>query len=949
MESIYSLQQRADTLRQKTLVDSISPEEVGSLHADTLAYLADMEQNAEGLGIHKVYKSFAAMNADSSAPVGTNGKPLRFGQLVAVYDKDYQSQAENGNIYAFQKGAEAGWLLMGNLNSIGEVTAKIAAIKSDIAGLKDKDLEHDKALEKKANAEEVNNSMQELSTESKTTALYPKALLYTDGYFVRSDGELNQHEGSKYYGYFKVTEGETIVYTGNYGGSCLAIAYYDENYKFLSGESRADLGAPSTYEFTVPASAVYAIASTFNRTLDVYIKDGVIDTINSLEENKLNKEEFNKTVVVIKRNEDVLNKTAALYPKTLPYTDGYFVRSDGELNKHEGSKYYGYFKVTEGETIVYTGNYGGACLAIAYYDENYKFLSGESRADLGAPSTYEFTVPASAVYAIASTFKGNFDVRLSNGLIKDVEALQKSKEELNSDIKQSLSKKFRNFDERFAYMREVDRAVLFTAFVPKEGYENDDMKIIALSAYYNKLADDEIPTRFDFWVYNGTKQKDFYQYINKDVNNQNRYQKIYYTGEMGTLYALIDTDVLRAHKNTDNKYTYLIWGAGSKFIINTYRSVDENPFLNPTLWENNKKNPHTFTIAWFGTSIPASSYPAVVGSLLGCTVYNEAVGESLVRLGWGKNCIASGDTIDKWGCSGKDTSKFNPISNTLAALAKSLSASIEEKQYFIDNLDHFKEITNYSGNFPYTNEQIKGFSYENKLLKYIDSSRQDYIKTDLIVFDHGHNDLNPDGDPVWSSYDIANRTKDNYWGAMNFLMDIIRKYNPHQNVCQISHYQGNVDYSAYYYKTQQKFAEHWGIPFIELYKVTQLSTTEKVRTSGWWGYTDGLWHESGFVFKKNSDGTFTTNQSCIIQYDFGISNGSYDTTSQTFTSKIMEIPTTTTSRDIKEEDGKTTCLLSPRESFMKDRLHPLSDKSKVAVNRIAEWLASMLNSIYKIQ
>jgi hypothetical protein len=162
MESIYSLQQRADTLRQKTLVYSISPEEVGSLHADTLAYLADMEQNAEGLGIRKVYKSFAAMNADSSAPVGTNGKPLRFGQLVAVYDKDNQSQAENGNIYAFQKGAEAGWLLMGNLNSIGEVTAKIAAIKSDIAGLKDKDLEHDKALEKKANAEEVNNSMQEL-------------------------------------------------------------------------------------------------------------------------------------------------------------------------------------------------------------------------------------------------------------------------------------------------------------------------------------------------------------------------------------------------------------------------------------------------------------------------------------------------------------------------------------------------------------------------------------------------------------------------------------------------------------------------------------------------------------------------------------------------------------------------------------------------------------------
>lgn len=162
MKTIYELQQEAIRLRQVKEVDSISPEETFGLHADTLAYLADMEQNAEGLGIHKVYKSFAAMNADSSAPVGTNGKPLRFGQLVAVYDKDNQSQAENGNIYAFQKGAETGWLLMGNLNSIGEATAKIAAIKSDIAGLKDKDQEHDEALAKKANAEEVNNSIQEL-------------------------------------------------------------------------------------------------------------------------------------------------------------------------------------------------------------------------------------------------------------------------------------------------------------------------------------------------------------------------------------------------------------------------------------------------------------------------------------------------------------------------------------------------------------------------------------------------------------------------------------------------------------------------------------------------------------------------------------------------------------------------------------------------------------------
>lgn len=110
MDSIYNLQQRADALRRKNLVESISPEEVGGLHADTLAYMADMEQNIKGLGIHKVYKSVAEMNADSSSPVGTNGKPLRFGQLVTIYDNDNLTQTENGYIYAFQKGS---WLMVG--------------------------------------------------------------------------------------------------------------------------------------------------------------------------------------------------------------------------------------------------------------------------------------------------------------------------------------------------------------------------------------------------------------------------------------------------------------------------------------------------------------------------------------------------------------------------------------------------------------------------------------------------------------------------------------------------------------------------------------------------------------------------------------------------------------------------------------------------------------------
>jgi hypothetical protein len=410
---------------------------------------------------------------------------------------------------------------------------------------------------------------------------------------------------------------------------------------------------------------------------------------------------------------------------------------------------------------------------------------------------------------------------------------------------------------------------------------------------------------------------------------------------------IVDTEVLKNY-NKNGVYKAIIWSDRS-LIINNF-NLENNPFLSSAIWDENEETLNDFSIVWFGTSIPAGSYPKIVGKYLNCTVYNEAVGESLVRLGWGKNCIAEDDEIDKWGCSGTDTNAFNPVSNTITALAKSMSASKVEKQYLIDNLAHFEKITGGKLNREtYTDDVIMGYSYEEKLLKYLDNSRDDYRPVDLIVFDHGHNDLNPDGDPKWNTYQIDNRDKDNYWGAMNFLMDVIRKYNPHQMVCQISHYQGNVEYSANFYKAQQLFAEHWGIPFMELYKFTQMSTREQVRTSGYWGYTDGLWHDTGFVFTDNGDGTYTTNQSCIIQYDFGISNGSYNKQTQLFTSNVLEeLPSTTKARDIKDVDGIKTCLLKPREAFMKDRLHPQSDLSGNATNTLAKLISAWLNSVYRI-
>lgn len=112
MDTIYSLLKRAKELKEKSQVDSITPEEVGKLHEDTLAYIASLEQSADGLGIKKVYQSKLAMEADTD-PIGTNGKALRYGQLISIYDDAHADSSENGNIYAYQK---PGWLLMGKVS-----------------------------------------------------------------------------------------------------------------------------------------------------------------------------------------------------------------------------------------------------------------------------------------------------------------------------------------------------------------------------------------------------------------------------------------------------------------------------------------------------------------------------------------------------------------------------------------------------------------------------------------------------------------------------------------------------------------------------------------------------------------------------------------------------------------------------------------------------------------
>ncbi len=132
MTQIYDLQQRANVLRKKTATDSISPEEVGGLHADTLAYIANMERYASSLGIKKVYTSVSEMNGDES-PVSSTGMPLKAGQLVTIFNAEAPDAENSGEIYAFQN---PGWLLAGRLDS-GNYSRLSNIVRGEAASISD--------------------------------------------------------------------------------------------------------------------------------------------------------------------------------------------------------------------------------------------------------------------------------------------------------------------------------------------------------------------------------------------------------------------------------------------------------------------------------------------------------------------------------------------------------------------------------------------------------------------------------------------------------------------------------------------------------------------------------------------------------------------------------------------------------------------------------------------
>ena len=106
MISLTDIKNRADQLSAKTEAGSITPEEVGALIADLALYAQSSERDGSTLGIRKVYPTLEAMQADTT-PIGDSGKPLRRGNLVAIYSEERAQSDPNSGLVSMWTGS--GW------------------------------------------------------------------------------------------------------------------------------------------------------------------------------------------------------------------------------------------------------------------------------------------------------------------------------------------------------------------------------------------------------------------------------------------------------------------------------------------------------------------------------------------------------------------------------------------------------------------------------------------------------------------------------------------------------------------------------------------------------------------------------------------------------------------------------------------------------------------------
>lgn len=103
--------QKIEDLKSRTANGSISPDELFTLVNDLTVKVESVDLASGGFTIKKIYASKTAMNADTAA-LDADGRTIRVGQLVSIFNAANENDADNGKIYRRIAG---GWQYTGNI------------------------------------------------------------------------------------------------------------------------------------------------------------------------------------------------------------------------------------------------------------------------------------------------------------------------------------------------------------------------------------------------------------------------------------------------------------------------------------------------------------------------------------------------------------------------------------------------------------------------------------------------------------------------------------------------------------------------------------------------------------------------------------------------------------------------------------------------------------------
>lgn len=472
-----------------------------------------------------------------------------------------------------------------------------------------------------------------------------------------------------------------------------------------------------------------------------------------------------------------------------------FIGTNGAFNTSAGFLCTDFIAVSEGQLIAIVAKGHGSVATFATYNSSQGFIQNYTSGT--EPYNVNVTVPAGVTF-IRVSYTVNSTVTQTGTLIQPL--VYKEITERSDFLDFTNNNSYVNSTLKYAAFDKVGQYTLNgTSFLTNTGFATFTPIAVKkgqqITAYMYGATGGAAGLFFKNAA--GTVTRTNF------VGSTNAFETLTYTPpEDGTYWinTIIPTDPSFIYAK---KYRvgYFLSPASINVDVPSQQSFDDLSTIVNSYWRGKK-------IVWVGTSIPATeqngkSYPVLTGEKLGCTMVNNAIGESWISF-----------------------NKANPSTAGFSSY-KTMSATKAEIRELAFNL------------WGETSEPVlakmEKCSYEYLLIG---------SGADLVVFDHMHNDI---GRPyiTYADSEINSMERTSFYGAYNYVIDKLYQDNPNVRIVFVSPPNRFLKASPEY--TLEKFdafrnclrnlANKYNAPFIDL---AVLSNTNQSNYQRWTRTADGV-------------------------------------------------------------------------------------------------------------